>query len=355
MKRICLRAAQVALLSWTALAGAEVVPNLYQADVPVAEQSPAELRRAARAGLAEVLVRVSGQTDAERNPALAAALAQAERYLEQYRYERNPAPGEQPWLARLNFAGDQSERLLRNAGLPVWGANRPSLLVVLAFDDGSGARSLVSESGQPELVAALQEQARRRGLSLHFPPADAAAQLPPDAIWQLDAGAAQPLLERYHADSLLLGHLTQTDGHWAGAWSLTLGEQRSDAEAQGDSLPASLTPAFNKLADALGAQYAVSAAGGAEGLLLRLNGIGNFDDYARALAYLQQLGAVKAVSPLQIRGDEVILRLRVEGGAEQLSRQLALDSRLQPQPLDNATFGNQAIALQYRWAPPAAG
>ena len=43
---------------------AAVVRDLYEARVNVGEQSPAELKRAARDGLAEVLVRVSGRTDA---------------------------------------------------------------------------------------------------------------------------------------------------------------------------------------------------------------------------------------------------------------------------------------------------
>jgi len=355
MNRNYLLAAQALLLSWASLARAEVVPNLYQADVPVVEQSAAELRRAARAGLAEVLVRVSGQTDAERNPALASSYADAERYLVQYRYERNPGPGGQPWVARLNFAGDQSERLLRGAGLPVWSANRPAILVLLAFDDGNG-RGLVSEASHPELTAALREQARRRGLALHFPALDDAdAQtLSAEDIWQLDTTKTQPALERYRADSVLLGRLTQSGGHWSGAWSLVAGEQNTGAEAEGESLPAALAPSFDKIADALAAQYAVAASGAApEGVLLRLAGINNFDDYAQALACLQKQGGVKAVLPLQVAGDEVIVRLRIVGSAEQLSRQLALDSRLQPQAVDNSAFAGQAVALQYRWLRPA--
>jgi len=355
MNRNFLLAAQALLLSWTSLAGAEVVPNLYQADVPVAEQSAAELRRAARAGLAEVLVRVSGQTDAERNPALASSYADAERYLVQYRYERNSVPGAQPWVARLSFAGDQSERLLRGAGLPVWSANRPAILVLLAFDDGAG-RGLVSEANHPELVTALREQARRRGLALHFPSAGADEQaMSVDDVWQLDTAKAQPALERYRADSLLLGRLMQVGGHWSGEWSLVSGEQNTAADAGGENLSAALGPAFDKMTDALAAQYAIAASGAApEGVLLRLSGINNFDDYAQALAYLQRQGAIKAVMPLQVSGDEVILRLRIVGSAEQLSRQLALDSRLQPQQaLDNAAFANQAIDMQYRWMRPA--
>lgn len=351
-----LRAAQAALLSWVTLAGAETVPNLYQADVPVAEQSAAELRRAASAGLAEVLVRVSGRADAQRNPALAPALAGADRYLEQYRYERNPAAGSMPWLVRLNFAPDQSERLLRGAGLPVWGGNRPGVLALVVVDDGAG-RNLVGDDSP--VAAALREQARRRGLALHFPLLDGADAhaLAGDDIWQLDAGRVGPALERYKPDALLLGRLTQSGGRWSGSWSLTVNDQHTDAEGEADSLSAALAPSIDKLADALASQYAVASSGApSEGVLLRLIGIRNFDDYAHALAYLQRLEVVKSANPVQVEGEEVLLRLRIAGSAEQLARQLALDSRLQPQTAQtDSAAGDQSAQLQYRWAPPTSG
>jgi len=354
VKPIFLRAARAALLSWTAAASAEVVPNLYQVDVPVTEQSAAELRRAASAGLAEVLVRVSGRADAGHNPALAPAIAGADRYLDQYRYEHGAANGGQ--VVRLNFASRQSDQLLRGAGLPVWGANRPNMLVLLAFDDGKG-RTLVSEAGHPELVAALCEQALRRGLVVHFPASDAEVQtISTDDVWRLDAGKAQSALSAQHADAVLLGRLSQGGGRWSGAWTLASKEQHSEAEGEGESLGAYLVPSFDKVADALAAQYAVAASGSSESLLVRLVGIANFDDYARALSYLQQIGGVKGVSPVQVLNDQVVLQLRIDGGAEQLTRQLALDNRMQAQAEQNgAALGSQVIQLQLRWAPPASG
>ena len=346
------------VLLWSALARAEVVPNLYQASVAVSDQSAAELHRAAGVGLAEVLVRVSGHSDADRNPALAAALANAERYLDQYRYERaaGTAPGT---VAKLNYAAGPVDQLVRGAGLPLWGANRPSVLVWLALDDGK-SRGFVREAGNPELVAALREQARRRGLALRFPLLDGGdlSAVSTDDVWRLDAAKVQPAAERYRADALLLGHLLQLPGgRWQGAWALTVNGQRSNGENDGDSLAGYLAPGIDRVADMLAAQYAVATTGApSEGLLLRLVGVANFHDYARALGYLQQLGAIKAVSPVQIRGDEIFLRLKVDGSVEQLTRQLALDNRLAPQ-LDPAATGpgGQPVQLQYRWIPPAEG
>ena len=55
-------------------ARAEIVKNLYSAQVPVADQSAAALASASREALAEVLVKVSGSVDVLQYGAIKAAL-----------------------------------------------------------------------------------------------------------------------------------------------------------------------------------------------------------------------------------------------------------------------------------------
>lgn len=344
------------LLGWTPQAVAEQVPHLYLATVPVAGQSPAELNRAARTGLAEVLVRVSGQSASARHPALAPAIAGAERYVYQYRYESNPAPadaGAPSLLVHLNFSQQPIDNLLRGAGLPIWGDNRPVLLVWLALDEG-GSHVLVGEESHRELMDALQQQARRRGLALRFPLLDLAdlGDLSADDVWQLDVLKVQAPSERYRADALLLGRAGQAaGGRWLGSWMLAADGQRIAADGEGDDLAGFLAPTIDRLADALAAQYAVAANGAAaQSVQLRLVGVTGFSDYARALTYLERVGAIKQVSTVEIRGDEVLLQLQIEGQREQLVRALALDNRLVPQT-EPASAGS-GERLEYRWVPP---
>jgi hypothetical protein len=188
---------------------AEIAPDLYAVSVPVAGQTAADLQRAAALGLREVAVRISGRSEAENSAALNAAAATADRYLAQYRYERNSADtaAATPWLAQLRFNPASVNELLRGAGL----------------------------------------------------------------------------------------------------------------------------------------------IGGAANILLRVSGIASFDDYAALLNYLGRLVAIKAASPIQLAGDEVTLQLKIQGGAEQLTRQLAQDTRLAPQASTDVVTPN---VLHYRWAAP---
>ncbi len=349
-----------ALIALTVRAQAEVVPDLYAASVPVAEQSQAELQRAAAAGLREIAVRISGRSSAANDPNLAPLFANAMHYLDQYRYERNAAT-DMPWLARLRFGAALIDNTLRAAGVPVWGNNRPALQVWLVLDDGR-SRNFV-DAASP-LADALREQFQRRGLVLHFPPDFSAAT--PDDIWQmqvtklLDNAKTAGATAAEHADGYLIGRISQVPGgSWLGSWMLAINGQQFSAEGEGDSLPTFLAPTLDRLVDNFSVQYAVAANTAAEGFVLRITGIANFDDYAAAMNYLRHLGLIKAVSPVVLRDDEMLLQLKVEGSTEQLARQLALESRLTPEANDaNTLKGTNTplpATLSYRWSNPQKG
>lgn len=124
------------LLLAAGMANAETGSDLYRAAVPVAEQSPAEFKRAVAAGMAEVLVRVSGREEAAAQPALREPLANADRYIEQYRYERATDGG---LLLHAEFAPATINTLLRSAGLMGGGATAASRQAVQLRVDGVGS------------------------------------------------------------------------------------------------------------------------------------------------------------------------------------------------------------------------
>jgi hypothetical protein len=323
--------------------------DLYAAVVPVAEQSNAELRRGAGLGLREVLVRVAGHGDVLRSTALSDALGGAERYLDQYRYERNPStePGVAPLLLQLRFSPNSVTQLLRGAGLPVWSGNRPTLQMWLATDQG-GQRQFVDE--RSPLATVLRAQAQRRGLALRFP-ADVRA-LPVDEVWQMDAVRPRAAALAGGGEVVVLGRVALPPAaRCGGLWMVAAGAQPAQS-GEGDTLEACLAAGIDRLADTLAQQYASAASSGSSDTLLRVSGIDNFNAYAALLVYLKQVGAIKAANPVQVQGDTVLLRLQLEGGAEQLARQLALDNRLEAVATDAAATETGAAAqpeLRYRW------
>ena len=76
----------ICIACWASLGWAGQEVDLYRVEVLVSSQTEAERNRATSEALAELLVRVSGDTQAPSLPTLAAAQRRASQYLHEFRY-----------------------------------------------------------------------------------------------------------------------------------------------------------------------------------------------------------------------------------------------------------------------------
>src|SRR6202020_2142992 len=116
--------------------------------VPVAESCEAAQPSAFQAALRIVLVRVTGRTSAEDDPALSPLVDNARRYVQQCRR----AAGGQLWVA---FDGLAIERWLTQNGQPLWGHERPTTLVLLGVQTGAQSGSIVTTEDSSDLKSAI--------------------------------------------------------------------------------------------------------------------------------------------------------------------------------------------------------
>ena len=70
-----------------------MVENLYSARISVPDRSQAALDSAARAGLAEVLVKITGSRDVLSLPVLKRAVGDARDLLQQFSYQSDAGTG----------------------------------------------------------------------------------------------------------------------------------------------------------------------------------------------------------------------------------------------------------------------
>lgn len=326
----------VSMACW-AFAGAniraEIVPDLYTVNVPVADQSATELQRAASAGLREVAVRISGRSDTASQRALTSTFADAQRLLTQYRYE-HVGDG---WMAQFKFAPASVDRLLRGAEQPVWGADRPPITAWVVLQDGQSMRLM---DAQAPLAAELLAQAQHRGV--HVQIAGDGAGVSVDDIAQPDVAKLQAAARA--GSVLLIAIVEQTANNFSGRWLLAANGQQISANNRSDTLSGFVAANFDYLIDYLSAQYAASA-DASEGVTLHVAGVASFDDYSALLNYLQRIALIKRVNPAWVRNDEMQLQLKLQGTPEQLARQIALENKL---TLDSTA--SAADGLSYRWA-----
>lgn len=326
---------------------AQTVKGLYQVREPVSNQTPQERDQATQRALDTLVLRLTGDAKALQSPGLAALRKDPQQIISQYGYDAGP-----PESLQVEFDPASTDRALRQAGLAVWGANRPSILGWWLNDSSEGS-SLVGD-GQSS-AEPLRRAAQHRGLPLRLPLADLSEQLVATApnLQGNDATALRSASERYGADGLLAVHAREDGGAWQAKWHLWLGDQREQGSVQGADSAAVADAVLLAVSERLAPRFA-SKPGASGEQVLEVQGM-NLERYAALGRLLEPFGARLQ----RVVGDRIVYR--VNGSSEQLRAQLSL-AKLQevpvsaPAPLAPGTEGTPAAVaaapkaqLSFRW------
>lgn len=317
--RILVRLFVLCLALSTAPSFAAVVANLYQVREPVASQTPEERDAALVRAFDTLVQRLTGDAGAAQSQALAGLRAEPQQVISQYGYEGQEIV--------VDFDPATTERSLRQAGLALWGANRPAILAWWLNNSLEGS-SLVGD-GQPS-ADPLQRAAQRRGLPLRLPLADLGEQLlgTSDNLTasQPDAGLLESV-ERYGADALLAVDAQEQDGQWQASWQLWLGDSREQGTVKAGDEQGLADAVMLAVGERLAPRFAASPSA-ASHLTLQVQGA----DLARYAELSRLLEPFDAHLQL-VEGDTLVFR--VNASPEQLRAQLSL-ARLEEMPAPQA-------------------
>jgi hypothetical protein len=342
-----------ALPIWTLLAlllagvaRAEMVTDLHTATVPVANQGSKALATASRQALAEVLVKVSGSRQVLANPQIKQALSGARGQVQQYSYARGRPPGNE-LMVDVEFDRAYVLDLVRQAGAPLWTANRPTVLAWVVVDAEEG-RYFINWDSKPEEAQLLADEFSRRGVPVQIPVFDLVdlGALNLENAWRLDAGAIRRASARYNAQDVLAGRLAKLgSGGSAGDWSYFFQGSRTNRSASVPDLQTFLRNGVEMVAGKMAARYAVSPTAGGDGeLRMVVLGITSYADYAALVSFLQDLELVERADVQRVQGQRVELHLRSAVDAVQLATLIELNDRLSPLPATD-----MGAELTYQW------
>ncbi|WP_434772312.1 DUF2066 domain-containing protein [Pseudomonas entomophila] len=327
------------LVTVGAVAQAAPVPGLYQVREAVEGQG-AEARTAATGKALQTLVlRLTGDPKAAQGAALAALRKDPQRIISQFGYEAGP-----PETLVVEFDPGSTERALRQAGLALWGSNRPSI-VGWWLDETVEGSHLVGD-GQAE-ANVLRRAAQHRGLPLRLPLADLQEQLIADGA-QLDSPAPDALRDasqRYATDAVLAVHARQGESGWQAGWQLWLGDTHEQGRAEGAD-PASLADAVMRAVSLRLAPRFVIRPGSRSDLQVQVEGM-NLPRYAELGRVLEPYGAQLR----QVEGQT--LTYAVSGSPDQVRAQLGL-AKLRELPADPPAPAPQPGAIPGEPAAPTA-
>lgn len=309
--------------------------DLYRAAVKVGSQTAAERARAASDGLRQVLVRVSGTQDIHQSPEVLNSLSKATSYMDQFHYEsvtdKFGNAGERLVMA---FSPAVVERILRDASLPFWPVNRPDVLVWLVEDKANAGKTLLNEAPS-EVLAALQSAARERGVPLALPLLDLDDQLAINAeqVWTLNEDAILNASERYNADTVLVGRVTETStGEWWATWQFFHRGQDRVFDVRADTAVQLGKQAIGPLADYLSGLYSiVPNAESAPQVAVQISQVGDFKAYRGVFDYFDQLAFLTSYNLVSVVGNNLLFYMQVNGTMDQLNNALLVDGKIQPE------------------------
>ncbi len=311
--------AATAVLVLSGAAGAVPVPEIYSAAVAVADQSEEERLLGFRDALAAVIVKVSGSRDSINETGAAELLELAPALIQQYRYTAS----DELWAA---FDSDSVDRAMRDAGLAVWGSNRPPVLLWLAVDWGGGRRGVVSADQDTELRQAIENVAASRGLPLILPLFDSTdrALMSFSDLWGGFSDKIAAASSRYSPGATLVGRASRGAGSRLFVrWELSMG-------GTSETWQGGLSAGLHRAADRLGERFASRGYATSSIVRIAVSGIGSLSDYARVSSYLEKLSVVRRLSVDRLAGDTVVYAVELQADPAQLSRILEFNEVLRP-------------------------
>jgi len=332
------------------------VPWLYDVEVPVSSQ--AERQRAARTGLRELLVRITGLPELPPSTEIQAALREPEKYYGRFEFSTRQQPQRvqtsgtvdndvaEQMIVALHYEPATVLALLRRAALPVWGADRPTVLAWIAVEE-DGVRRIVSAGSGGELVGALRRRARLRGLTVSLPVMDLADHaITPATVWGRFWEAIESASPRYNPDLIVVGRVgRRADGSWASDWEMRSAVVTGDTYGRAAGAPEAVAAGVDAVADALAERFAVG--GRLDAITVTIRGASTIAAYASVLDYLRSREYIEQMEVKAVARDVLTLQLHSRSSAAQLEELLSMGSPLATVP--GSAERRPAGALVFAW------
>lgn len=336
----------VLLLLLHSTAGAASRGEFYQTAVAVSGQGSGEREQAIRAALEQLLIRMTGRSDVREETAAAGLFADANRFVQQFRYE-STADGLQLSVA---FDGSGLRRALGEAGVAVWRNERPPVLVWLAVD-GGGERFLLGAHEHEPLRLPLMAAARDVGLPLLLPLLDLEdlAEVSFADVWGGFGDSVRTASARYGEPVVVLARVYRDGDRWVGRWSQL--DRRGDGAWQTShrELDGTLRDGMTQLARRLSGEHAAvpRLQASSDRLLVQVEGVEDLGGYLALKRYLGAVGGVRGADLSGVSGNVVEFRLALEASPERVLRRLREGDRLSE--LDAVEVDTDELLLAHRF------
>ena len=353
------------ILTWQTV-NAAVIDDLYDAKIPVNNQSEQTQNNAFSLAFKQVLIKARGNDDLLTDQKIKYAITRATRFVRSYSYEKQQS---QLYLV-VNFDPQRVESVIRSAGFPVWDKRRPDSLIWLAIKSSDNSdRRIARPSEYSDIYQQLSLRAAQRGITLMFPvwDLDDIQNLGVYDIWGGFSAQISLASERYSVPSVLSARIYLSDNQsfevdqngektqskpalkWSADWTMIEGEGLLAGQLQGEHPLMIAEGLINTLADQLSLKYAIDLAQidrADTKVQIVVNNIDTLTYYSLALRSLKNMSIVNGVTLIQQQGPRATFELDLLGDIDDLTNALSLDSKIRPVVDD---FGQPILGLEFFW------
>ncbi|ASC57765.1 TPA: DUF2066 domain-containing protein [Vibrio vulnificus] len=302
--------------------------DIYRTEVAIDSTKDKGEELARQQAMKQVIVRASGYQDSVDNPVVTKALQSSARYISQLSYGKE---GDVMTL-KLLFNDAQIRSLLTQAQLPFWSTNRNNLLVWLV-EEQNYDRKIVWEHSTSSVSDQLKQAARDRGLPLTLPVGDF-DDITGIEVSDLWGGFAKPISlasGRYPVDGVLVIRAQGNSLRW------NLYDQSPGAIVRSNVAPVTgsanggdaATQLINAVADFYAKRSAVVVLGeSSESVVVKFLNINNAIDFFTLEKTLTSLNSVANLDVLEIKGNELMLRVHLLASQEAFEQEATKLSKI---------------------------
>jgi hypothetical protein len=364
----------VLLLVWlVSLQGvkADVVHDLYDANIAMDDQSQRNQNKAFSLALEQVLIKIRGNHDLLTHPKIKLAITKPTRFVRSYSYD---IQGSQLYLV-ISFDPQRVEDIIRSAGFPVWDKRRPDSLIWLAIESrDDSARKIATPTEYSDIYQQLSDRAAKRGITLSFPLWDLGdvQSLGVYDVWGGFSTQISQASERYAVPSILsariyfidneLYDVGQSDvgqsgimtnakpaGQWSADWTMIEGGGLLAGQVQGANPLIVAEGLIDALADQLSMKYAIDLSQIDQAdtkAQIVVNNINSLIYYSQALTFLENMSVVNSATLIKLQGPRATFELDLLGDVGDLTNAFGLDNKISPVVDD---FGQPVMGLEFFW------
>ncbi|MCW3174041.1 DUF2066 domain-containing protein [Shewanella subflava] len=308
------------------------VQKLDEADIVVTSRADSARSSALKEALASVFLKNSGSPSVVMNPMVKAQIENPEALLIQYGYSQV----NEDLIFKASFDHQGVINILRQANLPVWGAQRPLTLLWVTMAENNET-VILSDSSQNPLRMDFATESSNKGIPVLLPlmDLDDLMAVTPTDVKGMFINPVNIASSRYQADYFAMVDIDESQGKLR--FQLALYNKAHTGALlqpiimqQGEAVD--VTSATKRIVTLLAnyyiSQYAIASSGNNLETSVSFTGVSSMKQVVEIEKYLKQLSAVKEVAVSKLSKDTITYKLGLFSSVEDLQRLLSIDARL---------------------------